>query len=63
VASTPGFLLNRISLLMLGLPGIGVIGFALLAVSAVLEVTASSSVRVVKMSIRLRDPGAEARSA
>jgi hypothetical protein len=59
VATTPGFLLNRISLLILGLPTVGVIGFVLLAVSAVLHVTASSSVRVVKMSLRLRDPGAE----
>ena len=58
VAFNPGFLLNRISLLILGIPTIGIIGFALLAVSAVLEVTALSSVRVVKMSIRLRDPAA-----
>ena len=58
VALTPGFLLNRIGLLTLGIPRIGFIGFVLLAISAVLHVTASSSVRVVKMSIRLRDPAA-----
>ena len=54
VASMPGFLLNRIALLILGIPTIGVIGFILLALGAVLHVTASSSVRVVKMSIRLK---------
>lgn len=59
VASTPGFLLNRIALLILGIPTVGFIGFILLAISAVLHVTASSSVRVVKLSIRLKSPGAE----
>jgi hypothetical protein len=57
VASTPGFLLNRIGLLMLGIPKVGFIGFIVLAISAVLHVTASSSVRVVKMSIRLKGTG------
>jgi hypothetical protein len=59
VASTPGFLLNRIGLLMLGIPKVGFIGFIVLAISAVLHVTASSSVRVVKMSIRLKSTGGE----
>jgi hypothetical protein len=59
VAATPGFLLNRIGWLLLGAGWIGIVGAALLAVGAVLHVTASSSMRVVKLSLRLR-PGAGA---
>jgi hypothetical protein len=54
VASAPGFLLNRIGWLLLGSGVLGIVGGALLAVGAVLHVTASSSVRVVKLSVRLR---------
>jgi hypothetical protein len=54
VASMPGFLLNRIGWLLLGSGPLGIIGGALVAVGAVLHVTASSSVRVVKLSLRLR---------
>jgi hypothetical protein len=54
VASTPGFLLNRIGWLLLGAGGLGILGGALVAIGAVLHVTASSSVRVVKLSLRLR---------
>jgi hypothetical protein len=53
VASTPGFLLNRIGLLLLG-SSLWIVGVVLVSISAVLHVTASSSVRVVKMSLRLR---------
>ena len=55
VAATPGFLLNRIGLLLLGLGSLWWPGVGVLAISAVLHVTASSSVRVVKMSVRLHD--------
>lgn len=55
VAAMPGFLLNRIGWLLLG-TGLWIVGGALVAVGAVLHVTASSSVRVVKLSLRLR-PG------
>jgi hypothetical protein len=55
VAATPGFLLNRIGLLLVGVGPLWWIGVAILAISAVLHVTASSSVRVVKMSVRLHD--------
>jgi hypothetical protein len=65
VAATPGFLLNRIGLLLLGVGALWWLGVAVLAVSAVLHVTASSSVRVVKMSVRLHGdpdrPGTAAR--
>jgi hypothetical protein len=54
VASMPGFLLNRIGWLLLGSGLLGIVGGALLAIGAVLHVTASSSVRVVKLSLRLR---------
>jgi hypothetical protein len=57
VASLPGFLLNRIGWLLLGAGALGIVGGALLAVGAVLHVTASSSVRVVKLSLRLRPDG------
>ena len=55
VAAMPGFLLNRIGWLLLG-TGLWIVGGASVAVGAVLHVTASSSVRVVKLSLRLR-PG------
>jgi hypothetical protein len=55
VAAMPGFLFNRIGLLVLGAGTTGlVVGGALVAIGAVLHVTASSSVRVVKLSLRLR---------
>ena len=54
VASAPGFLLNRIGWLLLGTGTLGILGGALVAIGAVLHVTASSSVRVVKLSLRLR---------
>jgi hypothetical protein len=54
VAATPGFLFNRIGWLLLGSGVLGIVGGALLAIGAVLHVTASSSVRVVKLSLRLR---------
>jgi hypothetical protein len=53
VATMPGFLLNRIGWLLLG-SSVWFIGGALVAIGAVLHVTASSSVRVVKLSLRLR---------
>lgn len=61
VASTPGFLLNRLGLLLVGIGPVGALGFGVVAIGAVLHATASSSVRVVKMSVRLR--GAEERAA
>lgn len=54
VAATPGFLLNRIGLLLLGTSALWIVGIVVLSIGAVLHVTASSSVRVVKFSLRLR---------
>jgi hypothetical protein len=60
VAAMPGFLLNRIGLLVLGAGTLGLgIGVALVAIGAVLHVTASTSVRVVKLSVRLRPAAAQ----
>jgi hypothetical protein len=53
VAATPGFLFNRIGLLLLG-TSLFWIGVVVVSIGAVLHVTASSSVRVVKLSLRLR---------
>jgi hypothetical protein len=53
LAAMPGFLLNRIGWLLLG-GGLWIVGAVLVAIGAVLHVTASSSVRVVKLSLRLR---------
>ncbi len=61
VASTPGFLLNRIGLLLMGTGSLFFLGVAVVSIGAVLHVTASSSVRVVKMSVRLR--GSEGETA
>jgi hypothetical protein len=55
VAATPGFVLNRIGLLLFGVGLLRWLGIAIIAVAAVLHVTASSSVRVVKMSVRLHE--------
>jgi hypothetical protein len=54
VASTPGFLFNRLGWLLLSSGWLTIVGGALVAIGAVLHVTASSSVRVVKLSVRLR---------
>src|SRR5262245_27527036 len=54
VAVAPGFLLNRVGLLLLSVPVARVFGVIMVAAGAALWVAASSSVRVVKMAARLR---------
>jgi hypothetical protein len=54
VVATPGFLFNRIGLLLLGIGPLWVVGLVAVSVGAVLHVTASSSVRVVKLSLKLK---------
>jgi hypothetical protein len=54
VAASPGFLLNRIGLLLMGTGSLFFLGVAVVSIGAVLHVTASSSVRVVKMSLKLK---------
>jgi hypothetical protein len=47
-------LLNRIGLLLMGMGSLFFLGVAVVSIGAVLHVTASSSVRVVKMSLKLK---------
>ena len=53
VASAPGFLFNRLGLLLLGVGSVWWLGVILVSLGTVLHVTASSSVRVVKLTVRL----------
>ncbi len=53
VAMSPGFLLARIGLLMLGVKGLHVLGFILLSIGSALYAAGMSSVKVVKMSMKL----------
>ena len=57
VAMTPGFLLSRIGLLMLGVRGLHILGFILLSVGSALYAAGMSSVKVVKMSMKLIPAG------
>ena len=54
VAAIPGYLLNRIGLLLLSVGPLWWVGVGVVAVATVTHVAASSSARVVKMSVRLR---------
>lgn len=53
VAATPGFLFDRIGLLMIGVHALRIPGFALLSVGVALQVAGTSSVKAVKLSSRL----------
>ena len=56
VAMTPGFVLDRLGLVLLGVPGFHVVGFILLSVGTALYAAGMSSVRVVKLSMKLETP-------
>lgn len=56
VAMTPGFVLDRIGLIMLGISGLHVLGFVLLSIGTALYAAGMSSVRAVKLSMKLNDP-------
>jgi hypothetical protein len=56
VAMGPGFLLDRIGLIMLGVPGLHVLGFVLLSIGTALYAAGMSSVRAVKLSMKLNQP-------
>jgi hypothetical protein len=49
---TPGFILDRIGLIMLGIDGLHVLGFLLLSVGTALYAAGMSSVKAVKMTIK-----------
>ena len=53
VAATPGFLCDRGGLLLIGLPGLHIVGFVLLTVGVALQLAGTSSVKAVKLSSRL----------
>jgi len=54
VAAVPGYLLNRLGLLLLSVGPLWWVGIGVVAIATVTHVAASSSARVVKMSVRLR---------
>jgi hypothetical protein len=56
VAMTPGFILDRIGLILLGVPGLHLLGFLLLSFGTALYAAGLSSVKAVKMSIKLAAP-------
>jgi hypothetical protein len=57
VAMTPGFVLDRIGLVLLGVPGLNVLGFALLSIGTALYAAGMTSVKAVKLSMKLEAPG------
>jgi hypothetical protein len=56
VAMGPGFLLDRIGLILLGVSGFQVLGFVLLSIGTALYAAGMSSVRAVKLSMKLNQP-------
>lgn len=60
IATMPGYLLNRIGLLLLSIGPLWWLGIAIVAIATATHVAGSSSARVVKMSVRLRGGGAPA---
>jgi hypothetical protein len=49
----PGFVLDRLGLIMLGLPHLHLLGFVVLSVGAALYAAGLSSVKAVKLSMKL----------
>ncbi len=55
VAMTPGFLLDRTGILLMGVPGLWFIGFVVLSIGTALYAAGMSSVKAVKLSIKLAE--------
>lgn len=53
IGMTPGVLLDRLGLLMIGVPGLRVAGFLVLSLGTALYAAGMSSVKAVKLSIKL----------
>lgn len=53
VAMTPGFVLDRLGLILLGVPHLHILGFLLLSIGTALYAAGMSSVRAVKLSMKL----------
>ena len=55
IAMTPGLILDRIGLILLGVRGLHIIGFVLLSLGTALYAAGMSSVKAVKMTMKLTD--------
>jgi len=53
---TPGFVLDRIGVILLGIPGWNILGFVLLSIGSALYAAGMSSVRAVKLAMKLDTP-------
>jgi hypothetical protein len=53
VAMAPGFLLDRLGIILLGVPGLHVVGLLLLTLGVTLSAAGLSSVRAVKLTMKL----------
>jgi len=58
VASLPGFILDRIGLLLIGTQSFRTLGFAILSLGVALQVAATSSTKAVKISAKMIDQDA-----
>jgi len=56
VAMTPGFVLDRLGLILLGIPGFHIAGLVLLSIGTALYAAGMSSVKAVKLSMKLESP-------
>ena len=56
VAMGPGLILDRVGLILLGLPHLHVLGFVLLSIGTALYAAGMSSVKAVKLSMKLETP-------
>jgi hypothetical protein len=54
VAMTPGFLLDRLGLILIGTAGLRILGFAMLSLGTALYAAGMSSVKAVKMSMKFQ---------
>jgi hypothetical protein len=53
VAMAPGLLLDRLGIILLGVPGLHVVGLILLSLGVALYAAGLSSVRAVKLTMKL----------
>jgi hypothetical protein len=53
---TPGFVLDRIGVILLGIPGWNILGFVLLSLGTALYAAGMSSVKAVKLAMKLGPP-------
>jgi hypothetical protein len=56
VAMSPGFVLDRVGLILLGVPHLHAVGFVLLSIGTALYAAGMSSVKAVKLSMKLESP-------